>query len=171
MTLQEQMRSWLHTGAKTPVTDFRNTRIELTVVCILTLASTECPVRYLVWDCLDFAAESKKNYSSLFGAEEQFDQSLRLWIYTWRKKDDGKITAGVKDTITKLQVKTELPDRSLTLGFILLQKIIWGDYTAKTVWQTPKQVKSTYILDIHTQTDNYIKVISCIIFLLSLRLM
>lgn len=171
MTLWERMRAWLHTGTETSVTDFGDTRIELTAVAIFMLASTQCPVRYLVMDCLDFAAENKKNYCSLFGAGEQFVQSLHLWVYTWRKKDDGKITAGVKDTVLKLQVKTEPPDRSLVLGFIFLQKIIGGDYTAKTLRNRWRAQESTYILDIHTQADTCIKIISCIIFLLSVRLM
>lgn len=49
-------------------------------------ASAQHPVRYLVMDCLDFAAESKKNYCPLFGAGEQFVQSLHTFQYKLEEK-------------------------------------------------------------------------------------
>lgn len=61
------MRAWLYTGTETPVTDFGNTMIEVAMLRILMLPYHSANS---VMDCLDFAAESKENYYSLFATGE-----------------------------------------------------------------------------------------------------
>lgn len=77
-------------GTKPSVTDFSDTRTELTTVCTVMLASTQHPVRYLVMGCLDLTAESKENQCSPFGAGEQSVQSLHIFEYKPEEKGCGK---------------------------------------------------------------------------------